>query len=473
MRWRSVVAWSLRRFWVFLLILAAGCADKGPTDPEVSEQPGDTLPHPTPDPAAVAWLEAHLEPFDTLLVTADRTDLAFLDDLLGEARIVSLGEATHGTGDFFRLKHRILDYLAREQGVRLFAMEANSPEMNRIDDWVHGGPGDPAELLSAQSSWTWNTQEVLDLILWARAFNRGRPPEDQVSVLGFDMELPGMAIYDVVTYLEAVDPVAAEASAADYECFRLFVNHYPGSENTLYHWATLEESFVAPCRASIARVRQRFADNRDVWIARSSPEAFARAEHEARLVQQSEAKEWGLASRDAFMAENVGWILDQYPPESRIVLWAHNMHVTYAWDHLMGGLLRERYGEEYMAVALAMGEGWFNAQEIVGDEYGDLIVQKAPAAPEDSYEFVLMGAAAEQYFLDLRNVDPGQAGAGFLGEYRRFRFYGFAYTGEPLFAYSQIQLLDCFDALAFFQNTSPSELLAWRLPDSFSYPGSP
>lgn len=170
---------------LFLQPLPA-CSDKTPTTPSEIHLPEPNTPD-GPNALVVSWLRDHALPFDTPVVREDRSDLSFLESLIGDARIVSLGEATHGTREFFQMKHRILDYLAEEMGFRLFAMEATWPEMNRIDDWVHGGEGDPAVLLSGQYFWTWNTQEVMDLITWAREFNSGRPPEDHVSVLGFDM----------------------------------------------------------------------------------------------------------------------------------------------------------------------------------------------------------------------------------------------------------------------------------------------
>jgi hypothetical protein len=100
-----------------------------------------------------------------------------LKQLIGNARIVSLGEATHGTREFFQLKHRMLEFLATEMGFTIFSIEANMPEAYRLNDYVLNGTGDPAELLRGMYFWTWNTEEVLEMIRWMRAFNasgRGR-----------------------------------------------------------------------------------------------------------------------------------------------------------------------------------------------------------------------------------------------------------------------------------------------------------
>jgi erythromycin esterase len=422
-----------------------------------------------PPTASTAWLEAHLEPFDTAGVRPDRTDLVFLDNLMSDARIIGLGEATHGTSEFFQVKHRILDYLVKEQGVRLFALEANIPEMNRIDDWVRGGPGDPDVLLSLQGYWMWNAQEVLDLLLWARDFNQGRATEDQVSVQGIDMQLPGMAIHDVVAYLGTVDPAAALQADEDYECYWTFANKDPGLPGVLHHWKTLSDPFLNACRQSMANILQSFDDHRSQWIAASSVKAFERARHNARVIQQSEEYESGIVSRDTQMAENVEWILDQNGPQSRVVIWAHNLHI-HAHPNLLGGKLKERFEDDYLAVGLTFGGGDFNALEIVDGESGPVTVFQAPLPPQDSYEYYFVGPDLERYVLDLRQVDTTEPGAGFLGEPLRFRFYPAGHTGEPTWGYFPTSLLEVFDALVFFRITVPSTLLPFRLPDSFDYP---
>src|SRR5438046_7427383 len=126
-----------------------------------------------------------------------------LKKVVGDARIVSLGEATHGTREFFQLKHRMLEFLATEMGFTIFSIEANMPEAYRLNDYVLNGTGDPAELLRGMYFWTWNTEEVLDMIRWMRAFNasgRGR-----VQFTGFDMQTHTVALDIVQQFLRRYD----------------------------------------------------------------------------------------------------------------------------------------------------------------------------------------------------------------------------------------------------------------------------
>jgi erythromycin esterase-like protein len=136
-------------------------------------------------------------------------DLRPLKNLVRSARIVALGEGTHGTSEFFRMKHRILEFLATEMGFTIFSIEANMPEAYRVNDFVLTGRGDPKALLKGMYFWTWNTQEVLDMILWMRDFNqsgRGR-----IEFTGFDMQTPTVAMQIVRDFVAANDPDLAPA----------------------------------------------------------------------------------------------------------------------------------------------------------------------------------------------------------------------------------------------------------------------
>ncbi len=154
--------------------------------------------------AAVAeWVRSTAIQLQTVEAGHGFADLQPLKRVVGNARIVSLGEATHGTREFFQLKHRLLEFLATEMGFTIFSIEANLPEAYRLNDYVLRGVGDPRQLLRGMYFWTWDTEEVLDMILWMRAFNasgRGR-----VQFTGFDMQTPTVAMEIVRTFVARYD----------------------------------------------------------------------------------------------------------------------------------------------------------------------------------------------------------------------------------------------------------------------------
>jgi len=154
--------------------------------------------------AARSWLTAHAIRLNTVEARHGFADMEPLKKIIGDARIVSLGEATHGTREFFQLKHRMLEFLATEKGFTIFSIEANMPEAYRLNDYVLNGKGDPAALIKGMYFWTWSTEEVLDMVLWMREFNQSG--KGRIEFTGFDMQTPEIAVGIVKDFVASVDP---------------------------------------------------------------------------------------------------------------------------------------------------------------------------------------------------------------------------------------------------------------------------
>jgi erythromycin esterase-like protein len=154
--------------------------------------------------AARKWLAANAIRLNTVEAGHGFVDMQPLKKIIGNARIVSLGEATHGAREFFQLKHRMLEFLATEQGFTIFSIEANMPEAYRLNDYVLNGKGDPATLIKGMYFWTWSTEEVLEMVQWMREFNKSG--KGRVQFTGFDMQTPDVAAGLVSEFVARVDP---------------------------------------------------------------------------------------------------------------------------------------------------------------------------------------------------------------------------------------------------------------------------
>jgi erythromycin esterase len=142
-------------------------------------------------PPVAEWVRTNAIRLRTVEAGHGFDDLQPLRRVIGTARMVTLGEATHGSREFFQLKHRLLEFLATEMGFTIFSIEANMPEAYRLNDYVLNGAGDPAQLLRGMYFWTWDTEEVLDMIRWIREFNKSG--KGRVQFTGFDMQFPNVA----------------------------------------------------------------------------------------------------------------------------------------------------------------------------------------------------------------------------------------------------------------------------------------
>jgi erythromycin esterase-like protein len=160
--------------------------------------------YPASEQAPTDWIRAHAIPLQTVEAGHGFDDLQPLARVVGDARIVALGEATHGTREFFQLKHRLIEFLASQKGFTIFSIEANMPEAYRLNDFVLNGNGDPKQLLKGMYFWTWDTEEVLAMILWMREFNRSG--KGRIEFTGFDMQTPNVSMDIVRGFVKEHDP---------------------------------------------------------------------------------------------------------------------------------------------------------------------------------------------------------------------------------------------------------------------------
>lgn len=169
----------------------------------------------TGESAFTDWARHSAVPLKTILPDDDFSDMKRVGNIVGNARIVGLGEATRGTSEFFQMKDRMVRYLATQKGFTIFAIEANMPEAYHLDDYVLNGTGDARTLLRGMYFWTWNTQEVLDMILWMRQYNQSG--KGRIEFTGFDMQTPTLSLENVRQFVEKYDPEYLPTLAANYK----------------------------------------------------------------------------------------------------------------------------------------------------------------------------------------------------------------------------------------------------------------
>jgi erythromycin esterase len=434
------------------LLLAACESPSAGTDPITGNTPE----------AEIEWLRANAVPFGTVHPGGSASDLAPLGQMIGNARVVGLGEATHGSAEFFRMKHRVVEYLVRERGFRTFGIEATWAEATRINRYIHTGEGDPAALLSNLYFWTWNTREVLDMIQWMRAYNQSVPAADRVSFYGFDVQFSRVAMDEVVGYLRSVNAAAAADSVtAFYACYRQYQDDVP---RPLPNYGMAPVSEKQACRTGVVAAQALLQRRAAELAGRSGSAAYNTALRTARVVVQNEDLRSEPAQsafkRDLYMAENVVWMSEAAGPGSRLVLWAHNAHVARL-PKLMGSYLGQEFGDAYVVAGFSFFRGGFNAVEATL-RLGPL---QALDALQGSYEYEFNRLGHARFYVDMRPARaPGgpQAARWLLGP-RPFRMIGATYRlATPNDVYSQRSLAREFDIMIHLTDTSPTQLLPFH-----------
>ena len=443
---RNRHAVSIRLSLLFALLLAPGCGEDAPVG-SAPTLPLSTLP---PDPVP-GWLDANVHPFDGPHLSLPHTDLEFLQDLVGDARVVSLGEGTHGTRDFFEMKARILRFLVEEMGFNTFAIEATWPESRRLDHYVRTGEGDPKELLSGLYFWTWNTESVLEMIEWMRDHNEAG---GDIGFHGFDMQSPGMALHNVREYVGTVDPENADAVAEQLDCL---ARHANGPDGIEMGYRQQARTYHDACGDSLNQARDFLLQERGGYEAISGEDSFEVALQSLRVAFQYHLMRAEGGNRDQFMAENTVWISQRSGPEGRMVLWAHNSHVSTR-PRAQGAYLREVFGDDMIIVAFSHETGQFSAVDLRPNPRPGYGPHTLEAPVPGSFERRFATAAFSRFVLDLRNLDTNRMETRWLGESRLFRSIGCCLS--PNYGtWFNTPLLQRYDVIIHFEVTRPTQIL--------------
>lgn len=343
--------------------------------------------------------------------TFDRAALAAVGALIGDARLVSVGEATHGTHEFELIEQRVVELLVANHGFSAVAFELSLPEAFDLDAWVQGGPGDPVELLGGTYYWHSATEEKVDLLRWLRRWNQDAQHRRKVHVYGFDMMYPPRALRAAVAPLRAVEPTLAETLARELEP----VGSLLAMRSIPLLSAERRTELASRARALVAALDRLRAACR----ARSSEGSWSLAREHAAIVSQYLEVVASGAERDLAMADNVDWILAREGPRGRVALIAHDAHVALSASGVpapMGGALRARHGRDYVSLGTLFGEGEFRAMEIGRAVEGTRVFSVGP----DELAPVLAGARIA--FVDLRTAGP------WWHQRRKTRFIGASYA---------------------------------------------
>jgi erythromycin esterase len=346
-----------------------------------------------PSAAAVAGKQARAVVIPTLKLDANPDQFAAIGDAIGDARIVGMGEGSHGSSEFFAFKDRLFKYLVERKGFAVFAIEAAWGAGQVVDRYIKGGPGTAESAVQSLEFWTWNTPEVVDLVRWMHDYNAKPGTHPILSFAGFDMQNPIAPANYVSDFLKKNG--ASEGSVNDaMRCVYDVVASGYDSSNRVADFKGCRENVVALQPLLDAKGTLQNAD-----IAKEAMINVLQYLDEGQGAQAS-------ISRDRDMASNVEWLATTKFPNTKIALWAHNYHIgneprsstTYP---SMGSYLRERFGQDYYAIGQTFGSGSVRAIVL---KHG-LQAVPVPAKPEDSLA-ALFGPSYVQ-FLDLRSLPSG------------------------------------------------------------------
>jgi erythromycin esterase len=351
------------------------------------------------DKKSKSWLEKKAYPLKSVKAEDSFDDLAVLGKMTQDAEIIALGEATHGTSEFFSLKHRVLKEAVEKWDVRLFAIEDHQLIVQGVNRYVLGGD------MAAKStmSWMftcWKNQEVLGMIEWVRAYN-DEHTDDPVQFMGFDMQYPVVSVDSLDHFVQKHLPEEQETLGELMQEVRETISW------ELMNQDSMIKKRMKPCRKLFEIVSSK--EDSLLSIASSAEDSMEvcwGVQYARLLLQFAESMYRGYDAlyRDEAMAENVLWLKKHFSQGKKMVIWAHDVHISlgqysnnehnYYYGRSMGSFLRKAVGDKYKSYGIWTYEGDYRAQL----SYFDQTLMNCPMhdAPKGSWEEVLHQISCQQ-----------------------------------------------------------------------------
>lgn len=401
--------------------------------------------------AVAGWLRQNAMPIRTLEPGNGFNDLLALKPLLDNVKIIGLGESTHGTREFFQLKHRLVDFLVLEMGFTVFTMEASYAAGHAINDYLLDGTGDQTEALSHLGYIAWDTEEFTALLDWLRNHNRHVPDERKVRFYGLDFTYNDSGRRDVMAYLGRVAPDRATMTGP---IFRILAQEEA-------KWPMLIDD---KSREAVKNVLPGLTDlmtflekNKAELVARSSTVELDRIVYLCRVMLERAASD--DSRRSQHMGENLLALIDREIGDRKIAFWAHNYHVGVETfpdkEPTAGHVLRERFDDGYWALALEYGKGAYQARGLGPDGAPtDLRVVSVDPAPKGTLPWYLGHADGGHYIAELRAPAEDPAIATWLTTPLLAHAMGWIAT-DPESEYEPVSIRRRYDGIAFVERSTP------------------
>ena len=418
----------------------------------------------------------------TPFTSIDTADLTPLLDRIGDARVVLLGEATHGTSEFYRMRERISRELIEKKGFTFVAIEGDWPDAARIDHYVRHFEYQPREwtAFARFPPWMWRNQEVREFVDWLREYNADRPQHRRAAFYGLDIYSLYTSIQEVLRYLGRIDPETAEVARQRYSCLTPWQ-----TDPAAYGHAALSGAYHT-CEQDVVSMLKDILIKQNLYMSNGG-EQFIDAVHNARLVASAERyyrimyygsrASWNL--RDNHMFETFQALLEFHGRDSKAIVWAHNSHIgnsaatemSARGEFNIGELCRKKHGDSAFAVGFGTHIGTVAA---ASDWDGPMEIKAIQPSRTGSYENLCHETGRARFMLPLRGTGRGEARNSLMRP-RLERAIGVIYRPESELAshYFEAVLPRQFDEYIWFDETDAVTPLASKklgeLPDTYPF----
>ncbi len=438
--------------WLFLILSISSCSDELIMPEEMMEEPiSETV-------ALIAALDEVIMPLsDKPLEMADQ-EISFLDDLKN-TKIVAFGEATHGTREFFQMKHRMFRYLVENHGFKAFVFEIDMGEALLFNDWVqHRSDEDLTTLMVEKMNFTvWKTEEVRELLIWMREYNDDKSTSEMIGFYGVDCQFGTYNVNALADIIAQVDQSAADEILGLSQNYMNVKEVYRNNDVDSVSQIVKEE--IRQIKFIVDNLSESVESNLSLQKAMLAKRLMR------NIIQNEEVAYDAITisntyKRDLFMAENSSWYLDYLGMDAKIVLWAHNAHVAaddaYREFGSQGWYLKQNHGNNYQIIGFSFSKGSFTARV-------DGVMQPAEITTDP------IDGSTQWYFqltqydnFVLKTLQSDIALSKWMRETAPYIVVGagFDYEWPAWYSYYPLPMSDHFDYVIHFEESNHSRLLS-------------
>ena len=350
------------------------------------------------------WIAKNAHEIKTVDAENGFEDLQPFKFVLKDVRVVGLGEATHGTSEFFRMKHRMLEFLVKEMGFNSFYIEASMSRCRYINDYVLYGKGNLDTATAIQGFVTWRVEEVRNMIAWMRKYNMSVPDEKRVKFLGYDLQVNDNGWKELKQFYSKVNPDSIrnlDSLQINVESGIRKVNQSLISTQANTRSQKLQNAYQKcldlMCDIVLNEGQYQFVVGKEMYRKNLINIKL--------IIQEIKSFKDGINNqRDYYMAQNIMYLLNQEKPDAKVVVWAHNGHINKN-SGTMGGYLTNILRNEYYAIGFEFYSGSFqtkNADLKIKSKDWEVMTVEDP--PIESLPWYMNKTGKDKFFIDFRNT---------------------------------------------------------------------
>ena len=423
----------------------------------------------------IDWIKQNAVPLKTVKANSGFEDLDFLKPLLANKRIIGMGEATHGTKEFFEMKHRMLEFLVTQMGFTVFGIEASYGRCKYINDYVLTGKGNLDTATVIQGFTTWSTEEVRDMIQWMRNYNETHP-DKKIQFVGFDLQVNDEVEFAISKYYKKVD--AAKKQEVDSLLKQIDAAEINGG---IFFGDTTIKSLISPLEKLICG----FIEKEGKYILESSKQEYDDILWSEKILHQylisfsynNFSEPVKKEDRDFYMAQNILTWLAYFPKETKMMVWAHNGHI--AKDFLdatsvpsMGSYLKETLKDEYYAIGFDFYKGSFQSDDIDLKNSPGWENEEVGEAPEGNLSSYFVKAGLGNSFLDFSLTNQNDnikkwLNDKIIGTYSMGSQFSKTWSSRQYIA--RMKINHAFDGVIFINESNSAVPLKWLTINNYKF----